>query len=205
MTAESPLGRVPQQPRARATVARITAAAADILVEEGLGGLNTNAIAERAGVNISTLYRYFPDKYAVLVQLFDEFEAKRADYVVRRIGELEGDAPWRPWVTSVIDDLARMRTEDSSGVALRRAMASSSELVEHDRASAARIAVRLADALRQRRPSMSARRTSAVAGLVVDVITVGLDSAFALTPPELDRVAELKAMVEAYLAELLDH
>ena len=180
-------------------------AAADILVEDGLAGLNTNAIAERAGVNISTLYRYFPDKYAVLVHLFDEFEAKRADYVLGRIEDLEGGADWRQWVASVIDDLAAIRSQDASGVAVRRAMTSSGELVEHDRASGARIALHLAGALRARGPSISPKRASAVAGLVVDVITVGLDSAFAITPPDLDRVAELQLMVESYLAQFLDN
>lgn len=203
MAAETALGRVPQQPRARATVARILAAASDILVEEGLAGLNTNAIAERAGVNISTLYRYFPDKYAVLVHLFDAFEAQRADHVVRRIHELESGAAWRPWLASVISDLARMRTEDSSGVALRRAMASSGELVEHDRASAARITAYLAATLRGLGPSLSEKRATAVAALVVDVITVGLDNAFETTPPDLDRVTELETMVDAYLSTVL--
>lgn len=43
-----------------------------ILAEEGPGGLTTNRIAERAGVGIASLYRYYPDKEAILADLFEE-------------------------------------------------------------------------------------------------------------------------------------
>lgn len=204
MSGDALLGRVPQQTRAKATVARIQSAAAEILAEDGLAGLNTNAIAERAQVNISTLYRYYPDKYAVLVHLFDEFEARRADFVIERIADLARGVPWRPWVVSVIDGLARMRIEDSSGVALRGAMTSSVELLAHDRASSARVAERLAVAMCERRPALERERAVNVAGLVVEVITVGLDSAFAGPDPDRQRVEELVLMIEAYLQHHLD-
>ena len=38
-----------------------------MLQREGADGLNTNRIAERAGVSIGTLYQYFPDKAAILL------------------------------------------------------------------------------------------------------------------------------------------
>jgi AcrR family transcriptional regulator len=39
------------------------------LTELGWKGLTTNAIAERAGVNIGTLYQYFPNKEAIVNEL----------------------------------------------------------------------------------------------------------------------------------------
>jgi AcrR family transcriptional regulator len=59
----------PAQERSRATVDAIMQAATYILNEAGWNGLNTNAIAERAGVNISSLYQYFPNKQAVIAEL----------------------------------------------------------------------------------------------------------------------------------------
>ena len=53
--------QVPRQSRAKETVARLQAAVREILVEAGAAGLNTNTIAERAGVNIATLYRYYAE------------------------------------------------------------------------------------------------------------------------------------------------
>ena len=55
----------PGQRRSAATVAAIIEAAARILEASGLEGYNTNAIAERAGVSVGSLYQYFPTKDAV--------------------------------------------------------------------------------------------------------------------------------------------
>ena len=43
--------------------------AAQILEDGGLAAFTTNAVAERAGVSIGTLYQYFADKNALLVAI----------------------------------------------------------------------------------------------------------------------------------------
>jgi AcrR family transcriptional regulator len=59
--------RRPRQARSRATWEAILEAASQILERRGPAALNTNAVAERAGVSIGTLYQYFADKRAILV------------------------------------------------------------------------------------------------------------------------------------------
>lgn len=59
----------PRQHRSRATVEAILEAAACILVREGYARATTNRIAERAGVNVASLYQYFPNKDALLMEL----------------------------------------------------------------------------------------------------------------------------------------
>ncbi|HJZ76011.1 MAG TPA: TetR/AcrR family transcriptional regulator [Vicinamibacterales bacterium] len=61
--------KVPRQERSRATVEALLEATADILVREGYGKLTTNRIADRAGVNIASLYQYFPGKDAIVAEL----------------------------------------------------------------------------------------------------------------------------------------
>jgi len=61
--------RIPRQARATQTAEAILEGAAQILEAGGLGALTTNAVAERAGVSIGTLYQYFADKNAILVAL----------------------------------------------------------------------------------------------------------------------------------------
>ncbi len=61
----------PTQPRSRATVDAVLDAAAHILEDQGLAAFNTNAVAERAGVSIGSLYQYFPSKDAILVSLIE--------------------------------------------------------------------------------------------------------------------------------------
>lgn len=61
--------RIPRQTRATETAATILEGAAQILEAGGLASFTTNAVAERAGVSIGTLYQYFADKNAILVAL----------------------------------------------------------------------------------------------------------------------------------------
>lgn len=55
----------PKQARSAATVEIILEAAARILESKGLNGYTTNAVAERAGVSVGSLYQYFPGKDAL--------------------------------------------------------------------------------------------------------------------------------------------
>jgi AcrR family transcriptional regulator len=61
--------RIPRQARAGETVALILEATAQVLEAGGLPAFTTNAVAERAGVSIGTLYQYFADKNAILLAL----------------------------------------------------------------------------------------------------------------------------------------
>jgi AcrR family transcriptional regulator len=63
--------KTPMQRRSAETVAVILEAAARILEAHGFEGFNTNAVAERAGVSIGSLYQYFPNKDALLSGLIE--------------------------------------------------------------------------------------------------------------------------------------
>jgi AcrR family transcriptional regulator len=66
-------------------------AAAQLLESAGERGFNTNAVAERAGVSIGTLYRYFPDKQSILFALAHrEMDAHKAANASLLTGETEG-------------------------------------------------------------------------------------------------------------------
>ncbi|MBS0447868.1 MAG: TetR family transcriptional regulator [Proteobacteria bacterium] len=59
----------PSQSRSAHTVDAILDATARILVERGYAGTSTNAVAERAGVSVGSLYQYFPNKDALIAAL----------------------------------------------------------------------------------------------------------------------------------------
>lgn len=65
----------PSQSRSQKTVDYILEAAAHILEAQGFEGYTTNAIAERAGVSIGSLYQYFPGRDAVTVALIEQVTA----------------------------------------------------------------------------------------------------------------------------------
>lgn len=58
--------KMPRQSRSAETVRTIIEATARILEQGGLGAFTTNAVAERAGVSIGSLYQYFPGKEALI-------------------------------------------------------------------------------------------------------------------------------------------
>ena len=59
----------PTQKRARETFDLILSTAGELLEEVGFDKLNTNLICDRAGLTPPAVYRYFPNKYAVLCEL----------------------------------------------------------------------------------------------------------------------------------------
>jgi AcrR family transcriptional regulator len=63
------------QSRSNATVNAVLEAAARILERHGLEGYTTNAVADRAGVSIGSLYQYFPNKDAVTAALIERESA----------------------------------------------------------------------------------------------------------------------------------
>jgi AcrR family transcriptional regulator len=63
--------RDPKQLRSRAIVDAIVEAGRQLVAQEGASSLTTNRIAERAGVSIGSLYRYFPNKQAILAAIYD--------------------------------------------------------------------------------------------------------------------------------------
>lgn len=72
----------PKQQRALQLVAAIEQACLQILEKEGPAHLTTNRIAEVAGVGISSLYQYFPNKEAVLAAVYEARVAAEAEAIV---------------------------------------------------------------------------------------------------------------------------
>jgi AcrR family transcriptional regulator len=84
--------RRPKQARSAEIVKAIEEACVRILGAEGPEALTTNRIAEVAGVNIASLYRYFPNKDAILAELYERrlaTEAAALDGLHDRAAEID--------------------------------------------------------------------------------------------------------------------
>jgi AcrR family transcriptional regulator len=71
----------PQQHRARSTYDSILEAAGELLAEVGVERLSTNLVCRRAGLTPPALYRYFPNKYALLKELGERLMAVQDEAV----------------------------------------------------------------------------------------------------------------------------
>lgn len=81
----------PRQARAMATQDAIVEAAAHIIAKGGIAAFNTNAVAERAGVSIGSLYQYFPNKDALMVALIERSQRQQLARVKAAV-DMAGDA-----------------------------------------------------------------------------------------------------------------
>lgn len=87
----------PVQARSTARLTALLDAAAAIVDEIGFERLTTAMVAERAGASIGTVYRYFPDRIALLQAL----AARNLERVLSRTSD-EIDDPWHvDWVSAL--------------------------------------------------------------------------------------------------------
>ncbi|WP_431699685.1 TetR/AcrR family transcriptional regulator [Pseudomonas sp. BR20] len=95
--------KIPAQARSRATVEAIIQAATYILTKVGWEGLTTNAIAERAGVNIGSLYQFFPNKEAVIAELQRRHAAATRTDLLNALEVLPGQPSLREALTMIVE------------------------------------------------------------------------------------------------------
>lgn len=83
----------PQQERSRVTVEKILAAANFEFAARGSATTTTTQIADRAGVSVGALYRFFPDKQAIGLALAERYlvdATARFEPVLSEITSLDG-------------------------------------------------------------------------------------------------------------------
>jgi len=193
------LRRPPSQGRGLLTFERVLSTASDLLVTVGAEGLTTNLIASESGVNISSIYKYFPNKHAILVALFERYNRQRFD-AVRALAETMGASEdWERVLDKTIDKNLLTRRAAPGNVALRRAMRSSPELAQIDQQANASAASWFAEQVRQL-TGLPERRARVVARLAIEAETALMDW---WESPDVDYAPmvarEIKAMLRAYI------
>jgi AcrR family transcriptional regulator len=188
----------------REPLAAILQAAGELLDEVGAEGLNTTAIARRAGVSTATLYRHFPDKRAVLDAVVQAVHTERA-MVVRAYYERFATEPdWRTPLSDLLMDMYRMRVGRPGGRSTRRALQTSPELWLWDQRQNEELARSFAAAMRRRRPALSRVRAERIALAIVTSTVSLLDLACLDERRAKSVLEEAIAMRSAYLAPYLD-
>ncbi|MER5633991.1 TetR/AcrR family transcriptional regulator [Streptomyces nitrosporeus] len=102
------LRRVPVQRRSAERLARILDAGAGLLDEAGYEQLSTRAVADRAQVPIGSVYRFFPNKRA----LVDALAERNLELYAERITGRLADIPAREWgaaIDAVLDEYLAMK------------------------------------------------------------------------------------------------
>jgi AcrR family transcriptional regulator len=192
----------PTQARSIATFTSILDAATEIVVELGIQGLNTNIVAERARINIGTVYHYFPDKTAILLELFRLDQQQRAVYLHQKYRELPTAPDLGKWATETFALALRLRTERPATALLRRAYRSVPELVEYDEQDTAQWIEFLSQVLRERFGALSEARARHAASVMIETASAIFDSPDAAGRQAQAFLAEAVTMITSYLRTL---
>jgi AcrR family transcriptional regulator len=105
--------KAPRQQRAVETRARILGAAAEVFAENGYSAGTTNRIAERAGMSVGSLYQYFPNKDAILVELVEAHIAEGADVLAPILDRaLQGDLTVEQLVREVVHAFVELHVRE---------------------------------------------------------------------------------------------
>ena len=196
--------RTPVQHRSQETFERILDGASVVLVDRGLDGFTTIAIAAQADINVATIYSYFVDKYAILREMSDRYEQLREQYVEESIARLAEGADWRAVFNEIIDGLVQFRIDYPGGMELRRAMLTIPDFRHVDLDFHGRMARVVAAGLRARSGGLRPRAALRMARVLNLAVHSTLDEACADGTVDKDLVKGLKVMVSAYAATELD-
>lgn len=183
---------------------RILKATEILLQERGHEALTTTLIAEAAGLNIATLYKYFPNKYSILVAILKQSREVWLKAADRSVTSVLAGSDWRATMEQIIDFAARRRRDQPGGNALRRAVQALPELQSYYREESLETAAFLSDFLTAR-GGLDPTRAMQVARVAVDIGNSVLD--LALFNPSEDPavwIAEAKAAVCRYLTPHLE-
>ncbi|MBL1086254.1 TetR family transcriptional regulator [Streptomyces actinomycinicus] len=209
------LRRAPVQRRSAERLTRILDACAELLDEVGYDALSTRAVAQRAGVPIGSVYRFFGNKRQMADALAQRNLERYVERVTERLRQAGGDHPggrpggagnagdWRAAMDAVLDEyLAMKRT--APGFSLVD-FGNQIPVGARNGEPNTRVADRLTDLLSgvlTRTPDEGLRRVFLVAVESADTL---VQLAFRLDPQGDEAViTETRELLRAYLGRVLD-
>lgn len=197
--------KLPAQQRATETYERILAVAAETLAEVGIERLSTNLICERASLTPPALYRYFPNKYALLGVLGERLLTRQNDRIGFWITQemLEGPTENVEKALSwLILDTYRVTQETVGGMWILKALRAV-PLLEHIKLdSHRRVAQAQATIISAAFPLADSEVIGEVARIVVELIHATVELLFD-EPLHAGRASDtVAAMLTSYLGRL---
>ena len=103
--------KLPAQERSKATYEAILKATAQVLAAEGVDRVNTNRVAEVAGVSIGSLYQYFPNKESMMQALIDSYASRLVQHLSGYLEQLSQE-PASGAIRSYVKAMLSLPRED---------------------------------------------------------------------------------------------
>jgi len=195
----------PAQQRATETFERILEVTAQTLADVGIERLSTNLVCERAGLTPPALYRYFPNKYALLSELGQRLMERQNERVGHWITleVLDGglDELERA-LEGLILDTYKVTLQTVGGVWIMRALRAVPALQQVRLASHAAVTREQAKLLTMALPQADKTELGLVSRVVVELIYATVEMIFD-EPLDVKAVARTVAgMVASHMARI---
>jgi AcrR family transcriptional regulator len=196
----------PAQRRATETFERILEVGALTLADVGIDRFSTNLVCERAGLSPPALYRYFPNKYALLCELGRRLMERQNELVPSWITPeaLVGPrAGLEAALRGLLLDTYRVTRETRAGVWITRALRALPALASVRLESHAKVAQAQLELLRSAYPDADLEELRLLSRVTVELIYAMTELLFDESPLSAPAVAELVAtMVAGYRGHL---
>jgi len=152
---------LPLQERSRGTFEAILRVAGEVLADKGADAFSMNEVCLRSGLSHPALYRYFPNKYAVLKALAQRLMDAGDDAVLSARSRCRLPQSERELIAelrTVITELVRVTASFPGSVQILRALRARPEMRQVQLASTARLAANRYERLRAMFPKADPER-----------------------------------------------
>ncbi|MBI3791694.1 MAG: TetR/AcrR family transcriptional regulator [Gemmatimonadetes bacterium] len=197
--------RLPQQGRGQKRVEQILDAAEALIAEQGIEAITTNAIAEKAGSSMGSLYHFFPGgKEAVIEGLARRYQATMAQLNTRALDVSLVKVPlpelFRGIVMGMADFIAATPAFPAvHDMIMRVHCLPGGKFEEYEEA----ILEQIRRFLAARLPGLAGERREAVAKLSFQSVAAGVELSMRLAEPERTHILdEVQNLMVSYMGTL---
>jgi AcrR family transcriptional regulator len=166
-----PPRKTPVQSRSRERVERILDAAALVFADVGYEAATTDAIAERAGASIGSLYQFFPNKRS----LFDAVARRHLDHASALFDALlaaaDSGTKWQDVIAGAVDGFASLEQTDPNLRAVWRNWHLAAGFLDEGDALNRAFAQRAEAVLKRHMRPMPAAKRALVATMIVEGVS----------------------------------
>lgn len=199
----NPRRRIPKQARARERVARILDATRGELQERPVAEITIEAIADRAGVPVGSVYQYFSSKSALLAAVAETVMDEADSETARQLAECRG-LPWREGVDRIVRTTLGVLRDSPDYRTLLRTIRFTGEFAEVTAASNERVADFMSIHPAFGRAGLSRARALEICRTAVTAVNALHDRALADEDIDFEAlVEEIQRLVKGYLGTYL--
>ncbi|WP_426561889.1 TetR family transcriptional regulator [Angustibacter sp. McL0619] len=197
----SAVRRQPGQQRSRERVEHILNVAAEMIARDGISATSMSGLAKAAKVSLPSIYRYFPNKQAILHTLLERTAMRVRTMMLESVGNVTSTEQALSAMTSAMRAYWALYRDDPNFAGIWTAAASVPELVQQDIEDTRRTGGMLAEAFRDAVPASMVGHLEVLGFMCAHLASASVRLAAQLGPADAEVVIE--AMTDRILPAAL--